>query len=327
MGGIIASFLNKEDVPTDIIVNFDSAWPLAEAPHKPQAANPPPAEIPDPEGTELAMYKSGIDVLKNAEAVLMVLDGYEGCGPLIQRGLQHPHNAAIQLETFEGMFPNVERVKAFYTLAKAMDELAGKLVRHLIDTQSFTPALLKLLAQLLVVSLKFDRSKMMHPAIQNDFSQYRRGLGRNLQHPGVPVNDIEANNISMFIAQATPIMSAFGTTLDNMQRQGKDVIKFLADFAHICCAFVMRERADKAAAPEPALLALTAMTVAFVLFDNVSPTGVFGKGSLIDVRTCVGQIKAMSDAENRGILCDALHFSTRSFDKAPDSVKRVIEAR
>jgi len=111
------------------------------------------------------------------------------------------------------------------------------------------------------------------------------------------------------------------------------VCKFLADFAHICCAFVMREK-DQAAGggvatttPEQSVLALTAMTVAFILYDNVSPVGVFGKGSLIDVRTCVQQIKHLPDNENRGILCDALHFSTRSYDRAADSVKRIIETR
>jgi hypothetical protein len=181
----------------------------------------------------------------------------------------------------------------------------------------------KLFAQLLVVTLKFDRSKMMHPAIQNDFSQYRRALQKNNRHPGVPVNDIEANNISMFIAQATPIITALSTTLDAMQRSQKDVSKFLADFAHICCAFVMRQNQP----PELAVFALTAMTVSFVLYDNVSVMGVFGKGSLVDVRTCISQIKNLQDAENRGMLCDVLHFSTRSYDKATDNVKRVIEAR
>lgn len=271
------------------------------------------------------MYKSGLDVLKNAEAVLVVLDSYEGCGSLIQRGMQHPNDEAIQLETFEGMFPNVERIKAFYSLAKAMSELVGKLARHFIETGSYSPALLKLFAQLLMVTLKFDRSKMMHPAIQNDFSQYRRGLQKNMRHPGVPVNDIEANNISMFVAQATPIISVVSTTLDNVQRQNKDVAKFLADFAHICCAFVMREKEQ--GSTEHAVLALTAMTVAFILYDNISPVGVFGKGSLVDVRTCVSQLKVISDDASRGMLCDALRFSTRSFDRAPDPVRRLIEAR
>jgi len=68
------------------------------------------------------------------------------------------------------------------------------------------------------------------------------------------------------------------------------------------------------------------MVVACILYDNINHVGVFGKGSLIDVRTCVGQLK-LTDPESRGILCDALQYSTRSFDKASEPVKRVIESR
>jgi hypothetical protein len=273
---------------------------------------------------ELDLFNAANDVLSHALSMISVVDSYKGCGELIRQAMQNPSDEAVQLTMFEGMFSNVERIKGFYTLAKSIDDISAKLVRHMIETRSFTPALLKVFAQLLNASLRFDRSKMMHPEIQNDFSQYRRALQKNQRHPGVPVNDIEANNVSMFIAQATPVISSLSSTLDNLQRQGKDVAKFLADFAHICCAFVMREKAQT---PEHAVLALSAMTVAFILYDNISPVGVFGKGSHIDVKTCVGQLRVLSDVENRGILCDALHYSTRSFDKAADGIKRVIESR
>jgi len=302
--GSILSLLSKDELPTDIVVNFES--------------------IPEPTGSELELYTQANEVLVSADACVLVLNGYEGCADLIRQAMSNPNNEAIQIATFEGMFPNVERIKTFFHLSKSLDALAEKLVVLFIDTGAFTPALLKVFASLLSVALKFDRAKMMHPAIQNDFSQYRRALGKNNRHPGVPVNDVEANNVSMFIAQATPIITALSSKLDDVQRKGKDVSKFLADFSHICCAFVMREKSH---APDQAVLALTAMVVAFILYDNINPVGVFGKGSLVDVKTCVGQIRSLSDTESRGMLCDTLHYSTRSFDKASDSIKRVIEAR
>jgi hypothetical protein len=303
MGGLISSLFNP-DLPTDVVVDFD--------------------KIASPTGPELELFNEGNELILHARSIVAVVDGYKGCADLIRRAMQNPSDEAIQLSMFEGMFPNVERIKAFYTLAKRMDDLGARLVRNFIDTHSFSPGLLKIFAELLSISLRFDRAKMMHPEIQNDFSQYRRALQKNQRHPGVPVNDIEANNVSMFIAQATPIITSLSTTLDNVQRQGKDVTRFLADFAHICCAFVMREKTQNT---EHAVMALTAMTVAFILYDNISLVGVFGKGSHIDVKTCVGQIRVLPDVENRGILCDALHYSTRSFDKASDNIKRVIESR
>lgn len=304
MGALISSLFNP-DLPSDIVVDFDRL-------EKPSS------------GPELDLYLATNDVNSQAQAIIALVDGYKGCADLIRQAMQNPSDEALQLATFEGMFPNVERIKSFYTLAKSMDSVCERLVRHFIDTQTFPPVLLKLFAVLLNNALKFDRAKMLHPDIQNDFSQYRRALQKNQRHPGVPVNDIEANNVSMFIAQATPIMSSMSTTLDQLQRQSKDVSKFLADFSHICCALVMREKAQNMA---HAVLALTAMTVAFILYDNLSPVGVFGKGSQIDVKTCVGQLRHLADQESRGILCDALHYSTRSFDKATEGVKRVIESR
>ena len=303
MGTLISTLFNP-DLPSDVVIDFD--------------------RIEAPTGAELELFNEGNALVQRAQAILSLIDGYRGCADLIRQAMQSPNDESKQLAMFEGMFPNVERIKEFYQLAKSIDDVGTKLVNHFISTQSFSPGLLKVLAMLLSLTLKLDRAKMMHPEIQNDFSQYRRALQKNPRHPGVPVNDIEANNVSMFIAQATPIISSLSTALDNTQRQGKDVARFLADFAHICCAFVMREKVQN---KDHAVMALTAMTVAFILYDNITLVGVFGKGSLIDVKTCVGQIKVLPDSENRGILCDTLHYSTRSFDKASDAVKRVIEAR
>jgi hypothetical protein len=303
MGGVISSFFNP-DLPSDVVVDFD--------------------KIETPEGPEGELFHTGMEVLDQAQTILTVCDAYKGNAELIRQAMQNPHNEAIQVAMFEGMFPNVERIRSFYTLAKRIDDIGSKLVVNFIDTQTFTPGLLKMFAAILTVSLKFDRSKMMHPEIQNDFSQYRRALQKHQRHPGVPVGDTEANNVSLFIAQATPIITSLSGTLEGLQRQGRDVQKFLADFAHICCAFVMREKSHNT---EHAVLALSAMTVAFILYDNITQHGVFGKGSQIDVKTCVGQLRVLADVENRGILCDALHYSTRSFDKASDNIKRVIELK
>jgi hypothetical protein len=294
--GSILSLLGKDDLPSDVIMDFDSARPprrtTAHAPRR-------QTEIPEPEGDDLDLYNEGNQVIVVAEACVLVLDGYEGCQDLIRQAMANPQNEAIQINTFEGMFPNVERIKTFYVLAKSLDALCERLVLRLIDSGTSNPALLKLFANVLSVALKFDRAKMMHPAIQNDFSQYRRALQKRNGHPGLPVSENEANSVSMFIAQATPIITELSSVLDTLNRNGKDVTKFLADFSHICCAFVMREKSQP---KEHAVLALTAMVVAFIMYDNVNPTGVFSKNSLVDVKACVGQIRGLSDVESRGML-------------------------
>jgi len=282
-------------------------------------------EIADPtDPDDLAIFNEGKQALEDAENCIDILNAYEGCQELIRQAMANSSNEAIQLSSFEGMFPNIERIKTFYNLAKNLDGAVEKIVTRCVATGEYVPALLKLLASILSAALRFDRAKMMHPAIQNDFSQYRRVLQKRQNHPGLPVKDAEANAISMFIAQASPLIAELSLVLNALSRNQKDVSKFLADFSHICCAFVMREKTHDS---EHALLALTAMVVGFILYDNVNPTGVFAKGSQIDVKTCVGQIRVVSDADKRGMLCDTLHYSTRSFEKAPDNIKRVIESR
>ncbi|KAH9253586.1 hypothetical protein BASA81_008422 [Batrachochytrium salamandrivorans] len=67
--------------------------------------------------------------------------------------------------------------------------------------------------------------------------------------------------------------------------------------------------------------------VIFVFCSGIIPSGVFAKGGGIDVKACVHQLKQLKDVENKQILCDTLHYSTRSFDKAPDNIKRVLESQ
>lgn len=78
-----------------------------------------------------------------------------------------------------------------------------------LETQQ---ALVKQLAEILEFVLKFDEHKMKTPAIQNDFSYYRRTLTRasltrqdNAEKDLVVGNEL-ANRMSLFYAHATPML-------------------------------------------------------------------------------------------------------------------------
>jgi len=65
-------------------------------------------------------------------------------------------------------------------------------------------------AHLAVAVLKFDDLKMNNPAIQNDFSYYRRTLSRMKMTGGdeskAVVSNEEANRMSLFYAYPTPML-------------------------------------------------------------------------------------------------------------------------
>jgi len=259
MGGLLSS---SSSPPTSVTINF---------------ADPP---VPD-QGELAKLHGDVAQVLARANEAMPELEGYQGCEDMIRLAMSNPKDEAKQVAAFEGMFPNVRKIRNFYQLGKDVDQRAGSLVREFVanDDMFEQPGLTKQFAELLVFALRFDRCKMMHPAVQNDFSFYRRALNQkaNSKNPSVPVNDIEANNISMFIAQATPVISTLVITLDNLQREIQ-VADFIADFAHVCCSNVMR---DKARTPEATAFGLTAMVVAIVIYDQISPAGAFGGQSQI----------------------------------------------
>ncbi len=79
--------------------------------------------------------------------------------------MSKPNDQATQIAAFEGMFPNVNRIKEFYQIGKDADEVFGKLVRIFVESESLeeNSALLQQFAAILNFALTFDRCKMMRP--------------------------------------------------------------------------------------------------------------------------------------------------------------------
>lgn len=67
-------------------------------------------------------------------------------------------------------------------------------------------ALAKQLADILDFVLRFDDAKMINPAIQNDFSYYRRSLNKQKNKVDVKIKDELANRMSLFFAYPTPML-------------------------------------------------------------------------------------------------------------------------
>lgn len=302
MGSLLSS---NSTPPSTIQINF---------------TNPPKPT----DNTEIQLINDVEILLKQANEAITIMENYTGCEELIRLAMSNPGDDEKQKEAFKGMFPNVQHIKTFYQLGKDLDEVCGKMVTIFVQTNNILDHqnLLKQFGSILNFALKFDRCKMLHPAVQNDFSFYRRALGKNARMPGIPVDDVEANNISMFIAQSTPIISELVVTMDNLQRKIQ-VADFLADFAHICCANVMF---DKTKNIENSKYAFSSMVVSLVIYDHIYPEGSFSN-SKIQLKTCVIQLRNNLNGEDRNILFDALQYSTKTFNKAPDSIKKIISAR
>lgn len=125
----------------------------------------------------------------------------------------------------------------WYFPEKVVPKILGQLCSgNLSPTQHLETqqALVKQLAEILEFVLKFDEHKMKTPAIQNDFSYYRRTLTRaslarqESAEKDLVVGNELANRMSLFYAHATPMLRVLSHA----------TITFLMDVSAIYLFFV-----------------------------------------------------------------------------------------
>ncbi|KAH9253585.1 hypothetical protein BASA81_008421 [Batrachochytrium salamandrivorans] len=100
------------DLPSDIVIDFDKLEP-------PSGSNP----------LELELFTLGQELIAQANKQILVVETYQGCEQLIRQSMAQPQNEALQLQCFEGMFPNVMRIKDYHKLARQMEDFVKRTCR------------------------------------------------------------------------------------------------------------------------------------------------------------------------------------------------------
>ncbi|XP_009957465.1 PREDICTED: protein FAM49A-like, partial [Leptosomus discolor] len=159
-------------------------------------------------------------------------------------------------------------------------------------------ALAKQFAEILHFTLSFDELKMTNPAIQNDFSYYRRTISRNrinnLQLDAESeVNNEMANRMSLFYAEATPMLKTLSNATTKFVSENKtlpieDTTDCLSTMACVCRGMLTqplsrcREYRSRFTNTETLLFCMRVMVGVIILYDHVHPVGAFAKTSKID---------------------------------------------
>ncbi|KAH0631079.1 hypothetical protein JD844_005168 [Phrynosoma platyrhinos] len=211
-------------------------------------------------------------------------------------------------------------------------------------------------------------NQMTNPAIQNDFSYYRRTISRNrinnLQLDAESeVNNEMANRMSLFYAEATPMLK----TLSNATTK---FVSEVGDLGHIWYAFSLggwkmeEDQVFKVGAPsasfqnktlpiedttdclstmacvcrvmletpeyrsrftntETLLFCMRVMVGVIILYDHVHPVGAFAKTSKIDMKGCIKVLKDQPSNSTEGLL-NALRYTTRHLND--DTTSKQIRA-
>ena len=156
--------------------------------------------------------------------------------------------------------------------------------------------------------------------MQNDFSFYRRELGKNQKSTNLPVDDTEASTISMFVAQSYPLLYALVTAIHESDMKLSHVLLFLADFSNACYNNLKGET-NCAILQTLSLAMISSVT----LYDQLSSEGVFTKNSPMDVKKVILAARDLEEKKVRSQAFSTLRYEVKSFSRAPVSIRRLLQ--
>eukprot|EP00076_Gallus_gallus_P038390 XP_025003928.1 protein FAM49B isoform X3 [Gallus gallus] len=281
-----------------------------------------------PTESEKEIYNQVNVVLKDAEGILEDLQSYRGAGHEIREAIQHPNDEKLQEKAWGAVVPLVGKLKKFYEFSQRLE--AG--LRGLLGALTSTPysptqhlereqALAKQFAEILHFTLRFDELKMTNPAIQNDFSYYRRTLSR-MRINNVPaegeneVNNELANRMSLFYAEATPMLKTLSDATTKFVSENKNLpientTDCLSTMASVCRVMLETpEYRSRFTNEETVSFCLRVMVGVIILYDHVHPVGAFAKTSKIDMKGCIKVLKDQPPNSVEGLL-NALRYTTK----------------
>lgn len=320
MGNLLRLLYREETPKYDLFVDFENAQPTQE---------------------ELATYHLVQTVLKDSAEVLNELQQYKGAGNEIREAIANPRSESLQERAWKAVIPLVTKLRNFYEFSLQLESIVPKILLELcsgdltplkhLETQQ---ALVKQFAQILEFVLKFDDLKMTNPAIQNDFSYYRRTVSRlrmtsqdEIENEVYIPNEL-ANRMSLFYAHATPMLKVLGETtakfvLDNKELPVENTTETLGTMAKVCQRMIENPIfLQRFTNEETVLFVLRVMVGLIILYDHVHPVGAFAKNSHVDIKGCIKVLKEQSPSSAEGLL-NALRYTTKHLND--ESTPRVIK--
>mmetsp|Transcript_36704 Transcript_36704/g.57648 ORF Transcript_36704/g.57648 Transcript_36704/m.57648 type:complete len:313 (-) Transcript_36704:197-1135(-) len=312
MGAVISMFSDsKSNVSVDFEIDFPNVAPT---------------------GDEQALWEKVDGVVSRGADVLAKLAEYKGCGEEIRQAISQPTEENEE-RAWTAILPAVDQLKEFYDYSSEISsEAFVLLVTELCKEDpkasiSSHQAWAKQLAQVFDFVIRFDDLKMVNPAIQNDFSYYRRALNRMKLKKGsgadLKIKDELANRMSLFFAYPTPMMnSIIAESGDKFsQDQVTQVTKALGVMSMVCQQMVKPE-----APAEQNLFCMRCMVGCIILYDHLHPNGAFRKGPDIDIKSCITTVKD-ADCEEKAALQNVLRFTNMHLNdpQTPATIKQLLE--
>uniref|UniRef100_A0A4W6CMA5 Family with sequence similarity 49 member Ba n=1 Tax=Lates calcarifer TaxID=8187 RepID=A0A4W6CMA5_LATCA len=304
-------------------------------------------ENAQPSQSETAVWEKVNQVLTEARVILDDLQAYRGAGEEIRQAIQNPSVEGVQEKAWSAVVPLVTKLKTFYEFSQKLESSLQCLLDVLTSSGS-TPtqhleqkqALARQFAHILHFTLRFDELKMTNPAIQNDFSYYRRTISRmRINNLSVrltehyEVNNELANRMSLFYASATPMLKTLSDATSKFVSDNPDVpientTDCLSTMASVCKVMLETpEYRSRFTSEETVLFCLRVMVGVIILYDHVHPAGAFVKTSNIDMKGCIRLLKEQPPSSVEGLL-NALRYTTKHLNDETTSkqIKNMLQS-
>lgn len=268
-------------------------------------------------------------ILSQTTPLLDSINKYTGCEEPIRKALNEP-GQKTEAAAWEAVSKAVDKLHDFYQLSIQLDQLWPQILNSVC--QGADPnksigdhlAVTKQLAMIFDFVFHFDEAKMINPAIQNDFSYYRRVLGRMKdKKQKMKVDEELANKMSFFFAYPTPMMKVMIDSTGNINpAEGPKLIAGLSAVANLCLQNITHSPGDAA----NTILLLCCMTGCIILVDHLrDPEGAFDKKSPILIRECINLLKTGTQ-QSTDFLLNSLRFTTLHLndDTTMPAIKKLL---
>uniref|UniRef100_A0A8C2WSD0 Family with sequence similarity 49 member Ba n=1 Tax=Cyclopterus lumpus TaxID=8103 RepID=A0A8C2WSD0_CYCLU len=303
-------------------------------------------ENAQPSQSETALWEEVNGTLEEAQVVLDELQTYRGAGEEIRQAIQSPGLQQVQQQVWSSVVPLVVKLKTFYEFSQKLESSLRRLLVVLTAGSSPTQqleqkqALARQVAHILHFTLRFDELKMTNPAIQNDFSYYRRTVSRmrinNLsvreEEEEITVDNEMANRMSLFYASATPMLKTLSDATSQFVSENPDVplentTDCLSTMASVCKVMLETpEYRRRFSSEDTVLFCLRVMVGVIILYDHVHPAGAFVKTCNIDMKGCIRVLKEQPPSSVEGLL-NALRYTTKHLNDEATSkqIKNMLQ--
>ena len=314
--GSLLTYISSGKEAEEIFLNFENAEPETD-------------EEKEIHSMIAAVLDKGPDILER-------LSGYTGCEEFIRKAITNP-SAETEEEAWNEVLPAVDQLKEFYDFSLELEECFPKLLVALCKDDpkaklASLQSLAKQLADVFDFVLRFDDLKMVNPAIQNDFSYYRRTLNRmklSKKDLNISIRDELANRMSLFFAYPTPMMNVINETTvkflasDESVVSRENVTEALSTMANVCHEMVLNK---KFPSDDTNMFCLRCMTGSIILFDHLHAQGAFSKRSPIHIKGCITVLKNFTGGPTDGLL-NALRFTTIHLNdpETPANIKHLLD--